>query len=59
MHNNNGKVDEHNGLDKGSIEISRVLENLEEHSPNAIWCLETCESDMESSYLILEKFINL
>lgn len=59
LHNNNGKIDEHNGLDKGSIEISSVLENLENHSPNAIWCLETCESDIESSYLILEKFIRL
>ena len=52
LHNNHGKVlgrpsymnDEHLGLNMGTIDISKVLSLLEEHSPNAIWNIE-CKLD--------------
>ncbi|WP_250675046.1 TIM barrel protein [Paraclostridium ghonii] len=53
LHNNNGILDEHNKIDQGTISIFDVLDSLELYAPNAIWCIETSESELESSYLLI------
>jgi sugar phosphate isomerase/epimerase len=49
LHNNDGILDDHWRLDRGKIDISRVLELLQKHSPKAIWTVETYPEDLEPS----------
>ncbi len=49
LHNNGGVLDDHWRLDKGTINMSNVLEFLNEYSPNATWSLETTAEDIEPS----------
>ncbi len=41
LHNNAGSLDDHWGLDRGTIDISKVLDLLLEHAPQATWSVET------------------
>lgn len=43
VHNNNGKKDEHAGLDKGTIPIEKVLVLLDEAAPKASYTLEVTD----------------
>jgi sugar phosphate isomerase/epimerase len=54
LHNNNGKLDDHWELGKGTIVIEEVLNLLQTHSPDAIWTIETPVADLESSLLWLQ-----
>lgn len=60
LHQNNGIIDEHLGLTQGTIPMRKVLDALEEYSPNAVWALECNEESMEESIelLIKYKYIN-
>ena len=49
LHNNQGVRDDHNGLWKGTIDMVKVLDNLETFSPKAIWTLETQIEETEES----------
>ncbi len=49
LHQNNGLEDEHLGLDQGNMPIRKVLEMLEEYSPNSVWALECGLDSMERS----------
>jgi sugar phosphate isomerase/epimerase len=44
VHNNYGRVDEHNGLTQGGILVPAILEQLLRHAPDASWNMEirTC-----------------
>jgi sugar phosphate isomerase/epimerase len=55
LHNNNGVLDDHWGLAKGTIDIEQVLELLQASSPNAIWTIETYGEDLEASLLWLQE----
>lgn len=54
IHNNNGELDNHWGLAKGTIDIAQVLELLQTHSPDATWTIETPVAELESSLLWLQ-----
>jgi len=54
LHNNDGILDDHWRLDRGKIDISRVLDLLMKHSPHAAWSVETIEGDTEPSLLWLQ-----
>ena len=47
LHNNNGKIDRHNGLGNGTINMLEACNALEQYCPDAIWALETV--DLEES----------
>lgn len=49
LHNNNGIVDEHLGLNNGKIDYKIVCELLEKYSKDIIWALEINLEDMEDS----------
>ena len=49
LHNNDGVLDDHWRLDKGKIDVSQALDLLLNHSPNAVWTVETGVSDIEPS----------
>lgn len=55
LHNNDGILDDHWRLDKGTIDVSQVVELLLKHSPHAIWNVETFIEDIEPSLLWLQK----
>lgn len=59
LHNNGGRLDDHWRLDKGTIDVSYVLELLQEHSPHATWCVETTPGDIEPSLLWLQQLGHL
>jgi sugar phosphate isomerase/epimerase len=55
LHNNNGTLDDHWRLDKGKINIIKVLHLLQKYSPNAVWTIETFVEDIEPSLLWLQE----
>jgi sugar phosphate isomerase/epimerase len=55
LHNNGGLLDDHWRLDRGTIQIGRVLALLQKHSPQALWCIETGVADLEPSLRWLQK----
>ncbi len=55
LHNNDGILDDHWRLDKGRINVSEVLDLLLNHSPNAVWTVETGISDIEPSLFWLQE----
>lgn len=61
MHNNEGVLDNHFGLWRGTLDIVETLELLRIHAPNASWTIETVEEDIEQSIYWLSNngFINL
>jgi len=55
LHNNGGILDDHWRLDKGTIDISKVLNLLQKHSTHAIWSVETIVDDIEPSLAWLQR----
>ena len=55
LHDNHGQTDEHLGLGKGNIDIIKVLNALNQYSPNAVWALECNLEDMEKSIIYLKE----
>jgi sugar phosphate isomerase/epimerase len=55
LHNNSGLLDDHWRLDKGTIQVSHVLELLQKHSPEATWSVETTVEDIEPSLQWLKR----
>lgn len=53
LHNNDSIKDNHWGLCRGNIDILRILEMLELHSPNAHWSLETKVDETQESIELL------
>ncbi len=55
VHNNGGILDDHWRLNKGTLDIARTLDLLQQYSPNALWTIETPENDIESSLIWLQE----
>ncbi len=49
LHNNGGVLDDHWALSKGEIDIAKVLDLLQVHSPHAAWSVETTPEGIEPS----------
>lgn len=54
LHNNDGILDDHWRLDKGKIDIRKVLDLLQKYATKAVWCVETIDGDTEPSLLWLQ-----
>jgi len=54
FHNNNGKNDDHNGLNTGSINIEETCAVLKQNCPGARWNLEILNNVEESIKMIVE-----
>lgn len=54
MHNNNGLVDEHLGINNGTIPTIEVAKILEMYSPDAIWSIECNVDELEQSITFLK-----
>ena len=55
LHNNDGTSDRHRGLDRGTLDMARVCEALNEYAPDAIRAVEAEPEYMESSLDWLDK----
>ncbi|HSB65701.1 MAG TPA: TIM barrel protein [Anaerolineales bacterium] len=55
LHNNGGVLDDHWRLDKGTIDIPKVVDLLQIHAPDALWTVETTVEDIEPSLLWLQE----
>ncbi len=51
LHNNNGLNDQHNGINKGTMEMDEILETLVKHLDTEHWCLETSEVNESLEWL--------
>lgn len=58
IHNNDGKMDLHNTIDNGTINMKEVLETIEKYSPNATITLEVFDSYKCIKWLIKEGYID-
>jgi len=54
LHNNDGVLDNHWGLQKGRIDVAAVLELLLKHTPDAVWTIEANCEELEGSLLWLQ-----
>jgi hypothetical protein len=52
---NVGILDDHWGLWRGKIDVARVLDQLLEHAPDAVWTIETGLADVERSLVWLQE----
>lgn len=62
LHNNNGRQDQHLGLENGTLDFEQICNALEKYAPNAVWALEVNKlEDMERSvrWLIDNKFLKV
>lgn len=58
IHNNDGKMDLHNTIDNGTINMKEVLEAIEKYSPDATITLEVFDSYKCIKWLIKEGYID-
>ncbi len=54
LHNNGGILDDHWKLEKGKIEVAKVLDQLKRDASQAQWTVETTVADIEPSLLWLQ-----
>jgi sugar phosphate isomerase/epimerase len=57
LHNNYGQIDEHNDFYNGNINLSKIIELLENNCPEAVWALETRDNEKSIEWLIENKII--
>ena len=57
LYNNNGKINKHNGLSNGKINMIEICEALEQYCQNAIWQIETVEYEDSIKWLKEYKYI--
>jgi sugar phosphate isomerase/epimerase len=55
LHNNDGVLDDHFGLWRGTIDMAKVLDLLMTYSPDAVWTIEARPTDVERSVLWLRE----
>jgi sugar phosphate isomerase/epimerase len=55
LHNNGGILDDHWSLDRGTIDIARVLALLQAHCPRAAWSVETTLEGIQPSLEWLQR----
>jgi sugar phosphate isomerase/epimerase len=55
LHNNDGVLDDHFGLWRGTIDMVKVLDLLMAHSSDAVWTIEAVPADVERSVLWLRE----
>jgi sugar phosphate isomerase/epimerase len=55
LHNNDGVLDDHFGLWRGTIDMVKVLDLLMAHAPDTVWMIEAMPADVERSILWLRE----
>ena len=58
IHNNDGKVDTHNSIDDGTIDMKEVFDAIDKYSYDATITLEVMEAKNSIDWLIKEGFID-
>lgn len=58
IHNNYGDIDEHLGIDNGTVDMFNVLTLINKYAPLAQWTLETKEKKLSYDWLRNNNFIN-